>query len=624
MNIPSFMKSNKKKSEMEYDTLRLEKDFSPRSSDLKGKLLKIKPYKENEGIDAGANLLQTLHDVYIENGENKSDSHAFEVWFDKGRFKFRLYAGNPRAEERFKRRIDNVYNNSEVESLENCEALPELNEGYYVSGVWLDENRHTFIPIRNKENGGFLQDDPYSDILGEMSTLDDSVVVLQVVFKAARPDWTENGPDGRSVDEVANELREGHVESLWNWKAWLPGHEIETYDATEKEKRAANLVQAQRGKQAFHVDIRVLAASPIRREAIERARGVSRLFTNVYSADAQQRLITHPVEPDGMEGFLNKMDTRKWIDHEMILSLDELAGIAHIPNEEVDVPQIKWKTTKSGSDVDADSEKDIDERDHPEESPLAQTNRDRQPSVNLGPKNEASDERDSSTRAEDEQERDQSEKQLTDPNTTKTETRLKDQPESKSPANSASEENLRELLAQTDEKSLGEFLTENADRLGIGADDIDEVTDSMESTEDQDTTQTVADQDPIDSPPAETADHAEDDNNPVEEQPQESESEAKGESEIGGEPKADQSEKNSNSDMKESEMHQKDDESTTAKKTEEEAAEKGQPKEEEARDGVKGTQQDESPPDEADSSADEEDDGEEEQTSNGTDEISYF
>lgn len=42
----------------------------------------------------------------------------------------------------------------------------------------------------------------------------------------------------------------------------------------------------------------------------------------------------------------------------MVLSIDELAGIAHIPNREIEVPNIPWKTSKTGSDISAGADKD--------------------------------------------------------------------------------------------------------------------------------------------------------------------------------------------------------------------------------------------------------------------------
>jgi len=51
-----------------------------------GILLRIRPFKENQGVVDGAGLLQSVHDVTTNfRGKNTSDHHSFEVWFDEGR-----------------------------------------------------------------------------------------------------------------------------------------------------------------------------------------------------------------------------------------------------------------------------------------------------------------------------------------------------------------------------------------------------------------------------------------------------------------------------------------------------------------------------------------------------------
>lgn len=347
--------------ERHYRTFPATDTFDKSPEMLPGTLLEIKPFKQSEGkVERGANLLQTLHDVHLSEGENVSDSHAFEVWFDRGEFKFRLYASNPRAKDRFQRRVANTYTNAEVYELDDCQALPTIKEGEYVAGSRLDEKRHTFLPIRDHEGTGFPHGDPYSDILGEMLTLDDSVVVLQVIFKPARHDWTDSGPNGQSVEDIAAELRSGTVVGMKDPLVWAGIREMEERKPTERDKQAAKLVEAQRGKQGFHVNIRILAVSPEPREAMERARGVSGLFRKVYSTDVGQKFIDFPVSEgtEELDNFLKTMLFREWTDRKMILSIDELAGIAHIPNHEIEVPQIDWKTTEAGSEVAAKAGKD--------------------------------------------------------------------------------------------------------------------------------------------------------------------------------------------------------------------------------------------------------------------------
>ncbi|ELY99868.1 hypothetical protein C480_19709 [Natrialba aegyptia DSM 13077] len=63
--------------------------FSQRQADTSGTLLRIRPYKENEGVVDGAGVLQSVHDVTTNfRGKNTSDHHSFEVWFDEGKIKF--------------------------------------------------------------------------------------------------------------------------------------------------------------------------------------------------------------------------------------------------------------------------------------------------------------------------------------------------------------------------------------------------------------------------------------------------------------------------------------------------------------------------------------------------------
>jgi len=58
-----------------------------------GILLRIRPFKENQGVVDGAGLLQSVHDVTTNfRGKNTSDHHSFEVWFDEGKVKFFMHA----------------------------------------------------------------------------------------------------------------------------------------------------------------------------------------------------------------------------------------------------------------------------------------------------------------------------------------------------------------------------------------------------------------------------------------------------------------------------------------------------------------------------------------------------
>lgn len=232
-------------------------------------------------------------------------------------------------------------------------AFPTIPHHYSVSGCRIKEHKHMFYPIRHHEGEGFPHGDPYGDILGAMLGSDDEIVVLQVVFKPARGDWTQNGPDGRSVDDVAADLREGEVTGFRDPLFWLGLREMEERPPSKKDKDAAREVESQRGKQGFHVNVRVMAATPDTKRTEERARGVGNMFANFYSTHAEQRLVPRPIRPTAtdIDTYLTDMITREWYSMDIILSIDELAGIAHIPNAEIRVPQIQWRKQDTGDQV---------------------------------------------------------------------------------------------------------------------------------------------------------------------------------------------------------------------------------------------------------------------------------
>jgi len=90
-----------------------------------GILLRIRPFKENQGVVDGAGLLQSVHDVTTNfRGKNTSDHHSFEVWFDEGKVKFFMHAATEAAADKFRRRVGNNYANSEVFPVDGGAASP--------------------------------------------------------------------------------------------------------------------------------------------------------------------------------------------------------------------------------------------------------------------------------------------------------------------------------------------------------------------------------------------------------------------------------------------------------------------------------------------------------------------
>ncbi|QRV17423.1 hypothetical protein JMJ58_20925 (plasmid) [Haloterrigena salifodinae] len=346
--------------------LGLEDPLETHPEDVPGVLLRIRPYKENQGIVDGAGLLQSVHDVTTNfRGKNTSDYHSFEVWFDEGKIKFYMHAATEAAADKFRRRVGNNYANSEVFPVDHGHAFPCIGPDEYVAGAWLEMEKLPYYPIRQHNSEGF-ETDPYGEITSEMLTLDESTVVTQAIFRPAKRSWTDGDRfKHNSVDELAHALRQGTS------TGWLNPR---TRPASEKDKRAAKTIEQQRSKQAFHVNIRVLAASSDQDEAEARARGVAGMFRKYYNAITEQGLDDTPVwhrrrgkRAARLRRFLERMSDREWIDRDMIMTVDELAGVAHIPNAEIETPKIDWRYTQRGDRIPADSER-YDGKSSPDDS----------------------------------------------------------------------------------------------------------------------------------------------------------------------------------------------------------------------------------------------------------------
>lgn len=361
IDIPNLL-SNEDDTAAEYETYKHESRTEISVDALDGALLEIKPYVDNPGIEAAAKLLQSLHGVRIENNRNVSSAHSFEVWYDprtqaEPAFNLRLYAADDNSKDHFQRMIEGSYTNTEVNNLESGYAFPPISD-HYVAASQLSLMRHPFVPIRHYNGGeGFEHGDPYSDVLREMLTIEDSITVLQVMFKPAPGDWYLNGPEGRSIDEVAKQIEQPEIGSLKNpqtWFRYLHDGEIPEKEPSPKDTEAAKIVQDQRGKQAFQVNIRILAASPSPGEVRERAYGIGEIFSKFYNTPTEQGFQHHPIPPERLPDIYEDMVRRRYNPNgaPMWLTNEQLAGVAHIPNDP-DLPDMPYKQVQTGEQVSA-------------------------------------------------------------------------------------------------------------------------------------------------------------------------------------------------------------------------------------------------------------------------------
>jgi hypothetical protein len=332
----------------DYQAVSIDEEIRQSATETTGTLLRIVPHKENEGIVSAAGLLQSIHDGPRAKVSDP-DPHTYELWFDEGKIKFFLHAATDRAAKNFTRHVESNYENTDVHPVEGGRGFPSIESGEHVAAAELGLEKHHYYPIRHHNAEGF-ESDPYSEILTQMLSTDESRIVVQVAMRSAPKEWA-NGSSGLlrpgdSVDDVAEGLRNGRV------VGWLDSR---IRDASKKDKKAAGIIEQQRGKYAFNTNIRILAISPDSVEATARCKGVAGMFIRYYNSATEQGFEGTPVAPDRIPAVVDDCHQRAWYDQEMVMTIDELAGVAHIPNKEINTPNVDWKSTRRGTPVSPDA-----------------------------------------------------------------------------------------------------------------------------------------------------------------------------------------------------------------------------------------------------------------------------
>lgn len=337
-------------------------------------LTKIAPRPENDGIDAARELVNTLYTVRTGQFDyrNQSPVQSFEVWYDESKVKFLFKPADEVLRERFEKQVLDKHPGSKIEEYHT--RFPEVEEGDFISGATMDLRKLFYYPIKTPVEGvETFEEDPYGPLTSEMVVQeertsdgqqvasDDCRMLVQVVFKPAKRTWSQKLPFGVDVEDRGMELKDGRLKDSLGRQ--LAG-EVEVQDASRKMKKAGEQIAKQRGQPGFYARIRVLSISPYREIAERHARGVAEVFETYYNAVTEQGLVSHPLSADAVRttaakaagrtlslGLREKLATSK----KTILTPPELGGIAHIPSDDIETPNVDWTYTESSPGVPADA-----------------------------------------------------------------------------------------------------------------------------------------------------------------------------------------------------------------------------------------------------------------------------
>ena len=337
---------------------------------VSAEFIEIVPHQDDGGIEAGINLLRELHTLERNNDENNSGAYSFEIWFNRGNFRFIIGCASKQARDQYKHKISNIYTNSDVSIIQSGDSFPRIGYEFHHSGGKLKKKLHSFVPIQQYSTGrsGAIED-PYADIMNEMSSVDNAIMILQVIFEPIPPGSSHKDSNGEDVYDIAKRIHDGRIAGWPKARSWNPIHGIWQKDLSNQREEAAKIVKNQRAQLRFQVNIRYFAASPNRKEVLNRMTDMGSAFSIFQNPRTRQGLEPLPVASADIETMIHYMLDRNWVDRDMVMSLEELAGITHLPSAGIDVPGIQWHGAKKGDDLPAQSHKSVEDDIYEKKSP---------------------------------------------------------------------------------------------------------------------------------------------------------------------------------------------------------------------------------------------------------------
>ena len=317
----------------------------------------LQPYHGENGVEAAVDLLGGLYHHQTRFGINSSETHVFEMWFDGERSSYHYIPEDVRTGESFREQMTEDYPHSNVRQstekypINTDESKPDMFEaGRAIAGARFNLLRSPILPIRSVEYEGFgaksrgPERDPYKDIIGPFTRDEECRLVYQLIFYPTKRGW------------LTRKLADKKAENLRGKQPFL----LDERDPTKQEKETAQIIAEQKTRDIFQVEMRLLVSAPTKSQATDRISDLTNQIGNRYRTNLDQRLYASPASSYWPGGWNNqyatqfassvldrKLERRSSIE----CTPEELAGLAHLPSDDVQNQRIDWTATKAGDPV---------------------------------------------------------------------------------------------------------------------------------------------------------------------------------------------------------------------------------------------------------------------------------
>jgi hypothetical protein len=314
-----------------------------------GRLIEIKPYRDGDStISDNVEMYRAFaSNLRFWNGFNVSPTNSFELWYDGEAVRLFMYIED---EKEFTRSIKHIMSNFPgvritipSEGAPNGTLMPDLRDGDHVAASTFSLANHYYEPIRNPSGvTSFVE--PYRNIIEDMVDEGDVREMVQILFRPAGTNWTTSWYD--DCGSYAEALAEDRVVPTKG------GLDEEQSSAPTEAKQAVANIKSQIGQPGFHIAVRVVCISSDPAKATSQLSTLGQSFSDYYREWTGQTFVSNQQRGEYIRELLHDVIAREGDNMDlprtplgqyrlhkrippspvMLMTFEELAGLAHIPN----------------------------------------------------------------------------------------------------------------------------------------------------------------------------------------------------------------------------------------------------------------------------------------------------
>jgi hypothetical protein len=346
-----------------YGAIQVDKTLKERILNKKptGSVISVRPSPDSNSMKNSQEVLKTLHktfDTSFFELMNTSQVSTFEIWYTDGKVQFLYYIEDTDTRERFLKQLGAFFEDAQIKVLRDSH-FPSVNEGEWVAGGRFNLRKHYFEPIRYPGGTKSMEFDPYRSITQDITAKADTRMVIQVALKPVVKNWDSTFT--KDVSEHGDKMKRDETVKV------LKGLTFQEYEVSKSSdiRKASKDIQEQKGKPAFHVNLRMMAFGPTRAQAISQCESVGRIYEQTHEEVTKQTLVPVPQDNGELPRFIDDMVLRRGRNMSlpknpisvaarklstyargsydtMVMTLPEVTGLAHLPDESIRNNKVNW------------------------------------------------------------------------------------------------------------------------------------------------------------------------------------------------------------------------------------------------------------------------------------------